>query len=251
MLKCWQFVCYFQVFINEVDNDPASQAVEIVLNYIKKNPSLGLSVQLMPIEGNRTDSKKFLESSKCPLTNHLNQYFNKLCVFKATYIFQVQFLIETYYCGSCTCMNFILIQFKFCFAQIRSLFSVYGGCKEQSTSAHCIWYDDNECCLGNSEIINFCLGIANGERVIWPRGWHSAMAWYKWPKASIFIASDATIRYHTWSHTIDNRLHEHYQCGYPLRWIIWWAKSFCLGKHWKLSLIFHRIIYAVCLHTEH
>lgn len=52
------------MFVNEVDNDPAAQAVEIVLNYIKKNPSLGLSVQLMPIEGNRTDSKKFLESSK-------------------------------------------------------------------------------------------------------------------------------------------------------------------------------------------
>lgn len=50
--------------MNEVDNDPASQAVEIVMNYIKKNPALGLSVQLIPIEGNRTDSKKFLENSK-------------------------------------------------------------------------------------------------------------------------------------------------------------------------------------------
>lgn len=55
---------FSQVFVNEVDNDPASQAVEIVMNYIKKNPSLGLSVQLLPIEGNRTDSKKFLENSK-------------------------------------------------------------------------------------------------------------------------------------------------------------------------------------------
>lgn len=50
--------------MNEVDNDPAAQAVEIVMNYIKKNPSLGLSVQLLPIEGNRTDSKKFLENGK-------------------------------------------------------------------------------------------------------------------------------------------------------------------------------------------
>lgn len=57
------------MFVNEVDNDPAAQAVEIVLNYIKKNPSLGLSVQLMPIEGNRTDSKKFLESSKLIFLN--------------------------------------------------------------------------------------------------------------------------------------------------------------------------------------
>lgn len=55
------------MFVNEVDNDPASQAVEIVMNYIKKNPALGLSVQLLPIEGNRTDSKKFLENSKLNL----------------------------------------------------------------------------------------------------------------------------------------------------------------------------------------
>lgn len=60
------FFFSLKVFINEVDNDPANQALEIVLNYIKKNPSLGLSVQLMPIEGNRTDSKKFLENSKFP-----------------------------------------------------------------------------------------------------------------------------------------------------------------------------------------
>lgn len=59
---CFEY--FFQVFVNEVDNDPASQAVEIVMNYIKKNPALGLSVQIMPIEGNRTDSKKFLENSK-------------------------------------------------------------------------------------------------------------------------------------------------------------------------------------------
>lgn len=64
--KLIKYVCISisQVFINEVDNDPASQAVEIVMNYIKKNPSLGVSVQLMPIEGNRTDSKKFLENSE-------------------------------------------------------------------------------------------------------------------------------------------------------------------------------------------
>lgn len=62
--KIINHVLFFQVFINEVDNDCASQAVEIVLNYIKKNPSLGLSVQLMTIEGNRTDSKKFLENSE-------------------------------------------------------------------------------------------------------------------------------------------------------------------------------------------
>lgn len=54
----------FKVFINEVDNDQASQAVDIALTYIKKNPSLGLSVQVLSVDGNRTDSKKFLENSK-------------------------------------------------------------------------------------------------------------------------------------------------------------------------------------------
>lgn len=57
--------CFVLVFVNEVDNDPATQAIEIVINYIKKNPSLGISVNLLPVEGNRTDSKKFLENSKC------------------------------------------------------------------------------------------------------------------------------------------------------------------------------------------
>lgn len=52
-----------QVFINEVDNDQATQAVDIALTYIKKNPNLGLSVQVLSVEGNRTDSKKFLENS--------------------------------------------------------------------------------------------------------------------------------------------------------------------------------------------
>lgn len=52
------------MFVNEVDNDQAVQAVEVALMYIKKNPSLGLSVQLISVEGNRTDSKKFLENSK-------------------------------------------------------------------------------------------------------------------------------------------------------------------------------------------
>lgn len=52
-----------------MDNDQASQAVEIALAYIKKNPSLGLSVQMVSVDGNRTDSKKFLDES-----NPLNIY---------------------------------------------------------------------------------------------------------------------------------------------------------------------------------
>lgn len=52
------------VYINEVGNDVASKAVDVALNYVKKNPNLGLSVDLVAVEGNRTDSKGMLEASK-------------------------------------------------------------------------------------------------------------------------------------------------------------------------------------------
>lgn len=51
-----------QVFINEVGNDIAQKSVEVAVNYIKKNSNLGLSVELVTVEGNRTDSKGLLES---------------------------------------------------------------------------------------------------------------------------------------------------------------------------------------------
>lgn len=52
------------MYINEVGNDVASKAVNIALNYVKKNPGLGLSVDMVTVEGNRTDSKGMLESSE-------------------------------------------------------------------------------------------------------------------------------------------------------------------------------------------
>lgn len=45
-------------------NEVASKAVDVAVNYIKKNPNLGLSVEIMAVEGNRTDSKGLLEASK-------------------------------------------------------------------------------------------------------------------------------------------------------------------------------------------
>uniref|UniRef100_A0A182U1Q4 Ionotropic glutamate receptor C-terminal domain-containing protein n=1 Tax=Anopheles melas TaxID=34690 RepID=A0A182U1Q4_9DIPT len=50
------------VFVNEVDNNLANVAVEVALNYVKKNPQLGLSVDMMYVEGNRTDSKDLLQA---------------------------------------------------------------------------------------------------------------------------------------------------------------------------------------------
>lgn len=50
------------MYVNEVGNDVASKAVDVALNYIKKNPNLGLSVELVAVEGNRSDSKGLLEA---------------------------------------------------------------------------------------------------------------------------------------------------------------------------------------------
>uniref|UniRef100_A0A182YN05 Ionotropic receptor 25a n=1 Tax=Anopheles stephensi TaxID=30069 RepID=A0A182YN05_ANOST len=50
------------LFVNEVDNNLANVAVEVALNYVKKNPQLGLSVEMMYVEGNRTDSKDLLQA---------------------------------------------------------------------------------------------------------------------------------------------------------------------------------------------
>lgn len=52
------------VYINEVGNDVAAKSVNIALNYVKKTPSLGLSVDMVTVEGNRTDSKGMLEASE-------------------------------------------------------------------------------------------------------------------------------------------------------------------------------------------
>ncbi|NP_001273813.1 glutamate receptor ionotropic, kainate 4-like precursor [Musca domestica] len=50
------------LFINELDNDPASKAIDIVQTYLKKNSNYGLSVQIDKIEANKTDAKALLES---------------------------------------------------------------------------------------------------------------------------------------------------------------------------------------------
>jgi hypothetical protein len=52
----------FIVFINEVGNDVAQKAVNVAVDYVKKTSELGMSVEVMAVEGNRTDSKGLLES---------------------------------------------------------------------------------------------------------------------------------------------------------------------------------------------
>ncbi|XP_075152081.1 ionotropic receptor 25a [Haematobia irritans] len=50
------------LFINELDNDAASKAIDIVQTYLKKNSNYGLSLQIDKIEANKTDAKALLES---------------------------------------------------------------------------------------------------------------------------------------------------------------------------------------------
>jgi len=51
-----------KVFVNEVGNDNAAKGVEVALNYIKKLGTLGLNVEVVSVEGNRTDNKGILEA---------------------------------------------------------------------------------------------------------------------------------------------------------------------------------------------
>lgn len=57
------YLQFFSVFINDIDNDQASKAMDIVQTYLKKNSNYGLSLQIDKIEANKTDAKALLESS--------------------------------------------------------------------------------------------------------------------------------------------------------------------------------------------
>lgn len=81
------------MFVNEVDNDQASEAFDVALSYIKKNPNLGVSVEVIQAQGNRTDSKLFLDASKkCKKISYTSPLELKL--FKRFMLF-VQFVQST------------------------------------------------------------------------------------------------------------------------------------------------------------
>lgn len=51
------------VFINEVDNDPASKALEIVQTYLRKNSNYGFSLQMEKLEIGKTSAQEDIEKS--------------------------------------------------------------------------------------------------------------------------------------------------------------------------------------------
>lgn len=55
-------LCFSIVFINESGNEEAYQAVKTVVDYAAENPTLGLSINLTQVQGNRSQPKEFLEN---------------------------------------------------------------------------------------------------------------------------------------------------------------------------------------------
>jgi hypothetical protein len=53
------------VFLNEERNKIGDEAFNVTLDYVKKNPSLGVEVgEVIKAVGNTTDAQTFLKSSK-------------------------------------------------------------------------------------------------------------------------------------------------------------------------------------------
>nr|AVH87315.1 ionotropic receptor 27 [Holotrichia parallela] len=50
------------LYANEEDNDVADKAVDVALDYVKRNSKLGVKVDIRKVVGNRTDSKGMLDS---------------------------------------------------------------------------------------------------------------------------------------------------------------------------------------------
>lgn len=72
LIGCDKFK-FFVVYTNEEDNDVADKAMEVVLDYIKRNSKLGLKVDIRKVSGNRTDTKGMLDNCK---------FFCLFCVFQ-------------------------------------------------------------------------------------------------------------------------------------------------------------------------
>lgn len=64
ILQRIQTLITFPVLINEEYNVLAEKSFDIAREYVRRNPSLGLSVEPVIVVGNRSDAKAFLENGK-------------------------------------------------------------------------------------------------------------------------------------------------------------------------------------------
>ena len=54
------------MFLNEERNEIGDQAFKVALDYVKKNPNLGIEIgEVLTAVGNTTDAQSFLQSGKC------------------------------------------------------------------------------------------------------------------------------------------------------------------------------------------
>lgn len=58
------FVLLGTVYVNEEGNLVAEKAVEVALEYVKRNINVGIKVEIERVVGNRTDAKGTLDSCK-------------------------------------------------------------------------------------------------------------------------------------------------------------------------------------------
>jgi hypothetical protein len=60
----------FAVFLNEERNVIGDQAFQVALDYVKKNPNLGVEIgEVITAVGNTTDAQSFLQSGKYKATS--------------------------------------------------------------------------------------------------------------------------------------------------------------------------------------
>lgn len=52
------------MFVNEEGNNVADNAIDVAVNYIKKNNKLGINVDPVKVVGNRSDATNLLDARK-------------------------------------------------------------------------------------------------------------------------------------------------------------------------------------------
>lgn len=119
------------------------------------------------------------------------------------------------------CANFrkeYSIYFLFKYFSMRSLQWAVG---KKATPAFGVRYYNVWTGIRNGKIVYVCPGTANGQRFVWPGRRLTAVAWYQPAAEWIPFAGHAANWYHTRSDTIDCGVHEYYECGHPVRWVVW------------------------------
>lgn len=138
------------MFINELGNEEANQATNTVLKYIAENSSLGISIHLDKIHGNRSEPKLFLKNSM--LIWKLELKFLKKIFFLKTFPNLLRFVLL------CSVCHVLKLSWRW------------------STSAYSFWCNENASIIWNCKILYFGSCFTNGQCIVWSGQWFSTMA---------------------------------------------------------------------------